>query len=84
MPDRQGGEGGEEKRGVGGLDVLVYVWGRLFEDERPEIGDLGDGFVPAGVQGCCEVYLLADCRRRAQLARKREETKERERERERK
>jgi hypothetical protein len=38
---------------------LVYIWGSLFENEGPEIGDLGDGFVAAGVEGCGEVDLLS-------------------------
>jgi hypothetical protein len=34
---------GEDLR-VGGLNVLVYIWWCLFEDEGPEVGDLGDEF----------------------------------------
>jgi hypothetical protein len=44
MRDGEIREGGEEERRVGGLDILVDIGGCLFEDEGPEIGDLGDGF----------------------------------------
>jgi hypothetical protein len=54
-------EGGEEERRVGWLDVLINVWGRLLEDERPEVGDLGGGLVASVVEGLGEGDLLADC-----------------------
>jgi len=44
------------------LDVLVYIGRCLFEDEGPEIGDLGGGFRAALVEGFREGYLLADWR----------------------
>lgn len=68
MAHGEGGEGGQQQGGVGGLDVLVYVGGGLLEDEGPEVGDLRDGLVPPGVERGGEVDLLADCRGRGEAS----------------
>lgn len=51
VADGEGCQGGEEERGVAGLDVLVDVGGCLLEDQGPEVGDLGDERVPSCVEG---------------------------------
>lgn len=50
---------GEDFR-VGGLDELVDFWGCLLEDERPEVGDFGDGFGALGEGGLRELVVVAD------------------------
>lgn len=58
--DREGGEGGEEEGRVGGLDVLINVRRCLFEDQGPEIGDLGDERLALCVERGEEGGLCAD------------------------
>lgn len=51
--DGDGEEGGEEECRVGGLDVLIDIWGCLFENEGPELGDLVDDCGATGVDWGC-------------------------------
>lgn len=52
---------GEEEGRVGWLDKLVDVGRGLFEDEGPEVGDLGDGLLALFVEGGGQFDLFADC-----------------------
>jgi hypothetical protein len=52
-----------EESGVGGLDVLVDLGGRLLDDEGPEGGDAGDELLAASVEILSASELLADWKR---------------------
>ena len=58
--DFEGEEAVGEDAGVVGEDVAVDFGRCLFEDQRPEVGDLGDGGRAFGVGGAGEGVLGAD------------------------
>ncbi len=62
MRDGERSEIFEEDGGVGGLNVLVYFGGCLFEDQGPEVGDLREELLATGVEGDGQRDLLADWR----------------------
>lgn len=59
--DGQVGQVVEKQVGVGGLDVLVNIRGRLLNGEGPEAGDSGNDLVALCVERLAQFVLVADC-----------------------